>query len=44
MLLGLNVPVTSVAVVMLVAAASSSVRVTPATALPSPTSDMTMAF
>jgi hypothetical protein len=43
-LVGLNVPVTNVAVLMLVAAASSSVRFTPETELPLPTSDIMMAF
>jgi hypothetical protein len=43
-LVGLKVPVTNVAEVMFAAAASSSVRFTPVTALPLPTSDMMMAF
>jgi hypothetical protein len=43
-LVGLKVPVTNVAELMLVAAASSSVRFTAVTALPLPTSDMMMAF
>ena len=44
MLVGLYVPVTNAADVMLLAAKSSSVRVTPVTGLPPPTSDMMMAF
>jgi hypothetical protein len=43
-LVGWNVPVTKVAEVMGRAAASSSVRFTPVTGLPLPTSDMMMAF
>ena len=43
-LVGLNVPVTNAAVVMLLAAASSSVRVTFTASVPLPTSDMMMAF
>ena len=43
-LVGLNVPVTKVAPVMLAAAASSRVRVIPATSPPPPTSDMMTAF
>jgi hypothetical protein len=43
-LVGLNVEEVNSAPVMLLAAASSSVRFTPVTALPPPTSDMMTAF
>jgi hypothetical protein len=44
MFVGLNVPVVNKADGMLLAASSSSVRVTPVTPLPPPTSDIIMAF
>ena len=43
-LVGLNVPVTKVAAVILLAAASSRVRSMPATSPPPPTSDIMTAF